>query len=210
MRFALPHVSVIEQDAIVALLVSIRESSVTEVNELTEISQQMAIDKWFDLLKNAEDSETATVLSDSFKEIWKAHKDHDIRFKLDTGINYLLRNKTEQALSVFSDVVDADPRYAEAFNKASTTEYMIGNLDASLAAACKTLELIPRHFHALNGLGLVYNEKKDLELAVDAFRRSIYLDPWSPVSGRLSLCLDTLERWRKSAFKMKKVEDEYS
>jgi Flp pilus assembly protein TadD len=167
----------------------------------------MSISKLFDVLKNAEDSETATVISDMFKELWKTHQDDDIRFKFDTGVNHLLKGKTEEALEVFGEVADADPSYAEAFNKASTAEYMIGNLDASLAAAHKTLELITKHFQALNGLGLVYNEKKDLEFAVDAFRKSIEIDPWSPVAGRLSVCLDTLERWRKTTFKMTKAGD---
>jgi Flp pilus assembly protein TadD len=198
----------------VALLVSIRESSTTNETQVTAISQNMPINRYFDVLKDAEDSETATILSDFFKEIWKAHMDHEVRFKFDTGRNYLMRNKTDQALSLFSEVVNMDPTYAEAFNKASTTEYMIGNLDASLTAANKALELIPRHFHALNGLGLVYNGKKDLELAADAFRKSIHFDPWSPVSGRLSVCLDTVERWRKSAFRMNETcasaEDESS
>jgi tetratricopeptide (TPR) repeat protein len=190
----------------VTLLVSIRESSTTDETQLNAISQHMSINRFFDVLKHAEDLETATTLSDWFKEIWKAHMDHEVRFKLDTGgANSLLENKMEQALSLFSEVVDMDPTYAHAYSKASTTEYMLGNLDASLTAGLKAVELIPRYFHALNGLGLVYNEKKDLELAADSFRKSIELDPWSPVSGRLSVCLTTLERWRKSAFRTKET-----
>mmetsp|Transcript_18995 Transcript_18995/g.52988 ORF Transcript_18995/g.52988 Transcript_18995/m.52988 type:complete len:97 (+) Transcript_18995:242-532(+) len=76
---------------------------------------------------------------------------------------------------------------------------MIGNLDASMAAAQKTLEILPDHFQALNGLGLVYNEKRDLIHARDNFRKSIELDPWSPVAPRLSVCLDVLKRWKKTS-----------
>jgi len=186
-----------------SLLVSIRESSTTGDEQLDSISEQLAMKKFFEILKHAEDSDMATVLSDSFKEIWKAHKDKDIRYTFDTGVNHLLKGKTELALSTFGEVVDIDPEYGEAWNKASTCEFMIGNLDASMAAAQKTLEIIPSHFHALNGLGLVYNEKKDLKDARDAFRRSMQLDPWSPVSGRLSVCLDTLQRWDKTSLKVK-------
>ena len=153
----------------------------------------------FQILKHAENSDTAAVLSDAFKEIWKGHKNRDIRYKFDTGVNYLLMGKTEEALAVFGDVVDEDPMFAEAWNKAATCEFMIGNLDASMAAAQKTLEIVPNHFQALNGLGLVYNEKKDLIHARDNFRKSIELDPWSPVAPRLSVCLDTLKRWKKTS-----------
>ena len=96
-------------------------------------------------------------------------------------------------------MVDEDPTFAEAWNKAATCEFMIGNLDASMAAAQKTLEIVPDHFQALNGLGLVYNEKRDLLHARDNFRKSMELDPWSPVGPRLSVCLDTLKRWKKTS-----------
>ena len=70
---------------------------------------------------------------------------------------------------------------------------MMGNMDASLAAARKTIECSPTHFQALNGLGLVYYEKKDIASAVDCFRKSMAIDPWSPVAARLSVCLETLK-----------------
>merc|ERR1712183_225423 len=98
------------------------------------------------------------------------------------------------ALNIFCEVVDEDPSFADGWNKASTCEFMFGNLDASMAAAQKTLEIIPTHFKAMNGLGLVYNEKQDLNHARDNFRKCIELDPWSLGATRLSVCLDTIER----------------
>ena len=137
--------------------------------------------------------ETATIFSESLKEIWKAHLDNELRWKLDTAVGYLLSGKVSKALQNFSEVVDKDPSYAEAWNKASTCEFMMGNMDASLAAARKTIECSPTHFQALNGLGLVYYEKKDIASAVDCFRKSMAIDPWSPVAARLSVCLETLK-----------------
>mmetsp|Transcript_7676 Transcript_7676/g.19122 ORF Transcript_7676/g.19122 Transcript_7676/m.19122 type:complete len:806 (-) Transcript_7676:887-3304(-) len=163
------------------------------------IVDRISMDNLFQILKYADNSDTAAVLSDAFKEIWKGHKDKDIRYKFDTGVNYLLTGKTEKALTIFGEVVDEDPLFAEAWNKAATCEFMIGNLDASMAAAQKTLEILPDHFQALNGLGLVYNEKRDLIHARDNFRKSIELDPWSPVAPRLSVCLDVLKRWKKTS-----------
>jgi len=43
-------------------------------------------------------------------------------------------------------------------------------------------------------------EKRDLLHAKDNFRKSIELDPWSPVAPRLSVCLDTLKKWQKTSF----------
>ena len=167
--------------------------------DLCMIVDRLSTENMFQAMKHAEDPDTATVLSDAFKEIWKGHEDKDIRYKFDTGVNYLLTGKTSKALGIFGEVVDEDPTYAEAWNKAATCEFMIGNLDASMAAAQRTLEIVPDHFQALNGLGLVYNEKRELVHAKDNFRKSIKLDPWSVVAPRLSVCLDTLKRWKNNS-----------
>jgi len=191
------------KNAINFIFFSIRNganASIEDVDtDVRVILQRMSMQNMFQTLKYAENSDTATVLSDAFKEIWKGHEDKDIRYKFDTGVNYLLTGKTVKALSIFGEVVDEDPTYAEAWNKAATCEFMIGNLDASMAAAQRTLEIVPDHFQALNGLGLVYNEKRDLQHARDNFRKSMELDPWSPVAPRLSVCLDTLKRWKKTS-----------
>lgn len=198
--YSLFFLSFLIKTAINSILSSIREGTNTSGDaDVSAILDLISTDNLYQILKFSEDQTTATVITDTFKEIWKAHKDDDIRYKFDTGVNYLLNGKTDSALSIFTEVVDEDGKFAEAWNKASTCEFMIGNLDASMAASQKTLEIIPTHFQALNGLGLVYSEKRDLNHARDSFRKSIELDPWAPVATRLGVCLDTIKRWKKTS-----------
>jgi tetratricopeptide (TPR) repeat protein len=181
------------QDCLSQIFVASRDGSSTGKSELDSIAKQLALNNLLEVLGSANDMKVATIVSESLKEVWKAHLDNELRWKLDTAVAYLLSGKVSQALQNFSEVVDEDPYYAEAWNKASTCEFMMGNMDASLAAAQKTIECLPTHFQALNGLGLVYYEKKDVTSAIDCFRKSMDIDPWSPVSARLSVCLDTLK-----------------
>jgi tetratricopeptide (TPR) repeat protein len=167
--------------------------------ELDAVSKKLSIENLLGILKRAEDIETATIMSESLKEIWKAHIDSSLRWKLDTGVSYLLGGDTEYALSIFSHLIAEDPSYAEAWNKASTCEFMLGNMEASLAAAQKSIEHLPTNFQAQNGLGLVYYENKDLSAAAECFRRSMKLDPWSPVSARLLDCFDALEQRKRNS-----------
>lgn len=134
----------------------------------------------------------AIVLEETIKEIWKAHSDPQLRSRLDSGISDLVRGNKERALTVFLSLVDEDPDYGEAWNKASTCYYMLGDMQLSLEAAEQTLKLLPKHFQAMNGLGLVHYETRRYKLAAQTFRQSLVLDPWSPVSSRLSACLDML------------------
>lgn len=185
------------RDSMTRLFVSMRDGTPVGNAELDKIAAKMSVDKLMAVLKDAEDLDTATTISDSLKEIWRAHSNGELKYQLDMAIGALLGGKTERALALFTDLIDEDPMYAEAWNKASTCEFMLGNLEASLASAQKTLEILPNHFQAQNGLGLVYYEKKELPMAIDSFRKSIEFDPWSPVSARLALSLDTMNRWKK-------------
>jgi tetratricopeptide (TPR) repeat protein len=168
---------------ITALHVMLRDASAS-----TPLSQHNLLE----FLHYSDSLESAIVLEDTVKEIWKAHEDETMRQRLDDGILDLLRGKRERALTAFLGIVKDDPLYAEAWNKISTCQYMMGDMGASMDSATKALELLPTHFQALAGLGLIQCETRRYKLATESFRRSLYLDPWSPVSARQSVCLDVL------------------
>lgn len=161
-------------------------------NDLSDIPKMLSMENLFDMLKLSDTMDGAIVLEETIKEIWKANKNHKLRSKLDNGVAALLRGNKERALTIFLELVEEDPGYAEAWNKASTVHYMVGDMQSALEAAERTLELLPKHFQAMNGLGLVHYETRRYKLAAQSFRQSLSLDPWSPVSARLSACLDML------------------
>jgi hemimethylated DNA binding protein len=186
------------RDSLTRTLVAMRDGASSGRGDLDAVAAKLSVPNLMEVLKDSEDMEMATTVSDCLKEIWRAHPNGDIKYRFDEATNALLGGKTEHALALFTDLIGEDPSYAEAWNKASTCEFMLGNLESSMAAAQKALDILPGHFQAQNGLGLVYFEKKDYIAAVECFRKSLELDPWSPVSARLSVCLDKLEKWQKS------------
>jgi tetratricopeptide (TPR) repeat protein len=183
------------------LLVAARDGTSTGVRDLDAAAEKVWTENLFKLLKASDSMDDAVVVSEILKELWKAHVDSDLRWRLDTAIGEMLSGNTELALSLFGELVEEDPKYAEAWNKASTCEFMMGNMDGALAAAQKTLELIPNHYQALNGLGLIHYENKELSSAIDCFQKSMQIDPWSPVSARLAACQNTVDARRGGAIK---------
>lgn len=181
------------QDTISRLQVSVRDSSVDVVDaDLAVIAENLSLTNLFDMLKLVDTMDGATAIEETIKEIWKAHDNRELRSKLDDGIADLLRGNKERALTIFKKLIQEDPGYAEAWNKASTCYYMLGDMQLSLEAVERTLDLLPMHFQAMNGLGLVQYETRRYKAAAQTFRQSLNLDPWSPVSARLSACLDML------------------
>ena len=107
---------------------------------------------------------------------------------MQMGIQRMNYQRYSEAMLIFNQVITSYPDYAEAWNKRATLQYLIGNLDNSITDIEKTLELEPRHFGALSGLGLVYIQRNELNKAKKAFEDLIKIHPNSP-SARQNLDL---------------------
>jgi tetratricopeptide (TPR) repeat protein len=77
----------------------------------------------------------------------------------------------------FSAVIAAKPDFAEGWNRRATLYYLTGKYPASLADIEHVLELEPRHFGAISGLGVVNMALDHNEAAQDAFERVLSLYP---------------------------------
>lgn len=171
---------------------SIRDGLVEKESNLSDIAEKLSLDTLFDLLYLSDTIDGAIVVQETIKEIWKAHENQELRFNLESGIIYMLARNKLRALQTFLKLTKDDPEYAEAWNKLSTQQFMMGDMQSSMEAAERTLELQTRHFMAWVGLGLVQYETRRYVLAAQSFRRGLQLDPWSPASMRLASCLDKL------------------
>jgi tetratricopeptide (TPR) repeat protein len=86
-------------------------------------------------------------------------------------------NETGAALSILDKVIEVHPNYAEAWNKRATVYFLIGRYNDSIKDIEKVLELEPRHFGALSGLGMIKRQQHDLAGARAAFEEALSYNP---------------------------------
>jgi len=173
-------------------LLDIRKRKDFDDHETSNDKQYLNLDDMLTLLQHTDCQEDAYVIEEFIKEVWKANPNHEVRWSLEDGTEALLRGDTTKAQQIFDDIIqNQDPEYLEAYNKKSTCHYMRGEMEKSIDAAKFACNLEPRHFQAYAGLGLVYNDTSKHD-ALTYFEKSLSLQPWSPVSSRLSACLDFL------------------
>ena len=77
----------------------------------------------------------------------------------------------------FSAVIARKPDFAEGWNRRATLYFLAGDYAASLADIEHVLELEPRHFGAISGLGVVNMALERHAAARDAFERVLSLYP---------------------------------
>ena len=99
---------------------------------------------------------------------------------MSNGINEMSEGGYVAARDFFSEAIISSPDYSEAWNKRATVYYLMGEFSQSIADCEEVLKLEPRHFGALSGLGLIYTEMDNPELALDAFTRALKVNPFMP------------------------------
>ncbi|HEV3177556.1 MAG TPA: tetratricopeptide repeat protein [Stellaceae bacterium] len=131
----------------------------------------------FGELKDATSSLEARVIEAKVWKIWTENGNPRIDALMDRGVNAMSVDDTETALAAFNEVVRLDDSFAEGFNKRATVEFARHDFAASVADIERTLQLEPRHFGALAGLGQVYLAMNKKAAALKAFEAALAIDP---------------------------------
>ncbi|WP_290749327.1 hypothetical protein [Amaricoccus sp.] len=84
------------------------------------------------------------------------------------------------AVEHFSALIDHAPSFAEAWNARATAFFYMDEYSLSLADIERTLALNPRHFGALEGLAAIFEAMEQPELALDATRAALAINPNRP------------------------------
>jgi len=134
----------------------------------------------FQRLQATKDDGEGEALQQAIWTAWTKTDDPAAARMMAIGIIAMGQDRLDDALSTFDALVEAAPDFAEAWNKRATVHYLMGNLDASVADIEETLKLEPRHFGALSGLGLIYQEVEKWDAALRAFETALKVNPHMP------------------------------
>ena len=142
-------------------------------------NHQKEIDKLFIQLKSALNFENSKKIEDKIWSLWTTHPSRDNLTKLlADGSSAMMDNKLETAYNKFTEVIELDPNWAEAWNKRATVLYLMGKYEMSQADIDKVLQLEKRHFGALSGQGLVQTALKNYQKAIDSYIEAHKVHPY--------------------------------
>jgi tetratricopeptide (TPR) repeat protein len=104
--------------------------------------------------------------------LWSIHPtDQKLTSLLDEGSRLVQDQKLNRAIDVFTEAIELDPNWAEAWNKRATVFYMVGEFKKSQNDIDKVLELEERHFGALAGQGMVNIQLKNYDKAKRSYQK---------------------------------------
>ena len=128
-------------------------------------------------------SKVALIIEQEIWALWSTHPTNEkLTARLEEGSQFVRDQNYIKAKDIFTEVINIDQSWAEAWNKRATVLYMLGEFKKSQADIDKVLALEQRHFGALAGQGLVNIQLKNYEKAIRSYEqaREIYPAMKSP------------------------------
>ena len=151
---------------ILTIIIIFLSTSVLSANE-----RDAKLDKLFMELKNNITS-SSPMIAQQIWTLWSRHPtDEKLTSILDEGSRLVQDRQLARAINVFTEVIELDPTWAEAWNKRATVFYMVGEFDKSQDDIDKVLELEKRHFGALAGQGMVNIQLKNYDKAKRSYQK---------------------------------------
>lgn len=152
------------------------------------------LDKLFNDLKAAQNSETAQPIAQQIWAIWLESEDQTIDDLMAQGMNEVGNGNLSGGRDIFKEITERSPKFAEGWNKLATVNYMMGDIESSLKNIEETLKLEPRHFGSISGRGLCYLKQRRWQSALIEFKAALDVHPWMLDARRnLKLLEDNLE-----------------
>ncbi len=140
------------------------------------------LDSLFVQLAQAPDAEAAAPVENAIRARWSDSGSPTVDILLERAAAAESEGDSELAIRFLDEATDLAPDYAETWNRRANLAYRIEDYTGAVSAIQETLKREPRHFAALAGLGLIYEELGQLRAALEAFRAALAVHPFYDVA----------------------------
>jgi len=135
------------------------------------------LDRLFRVLEHSHNDVEINKTVSAIWNIWLETNDLLIENDFKQGLELMQGGQLQASIEMFTKVIEKNPIFAEAWNKRATVYYLLGDFDSSVLDINETLKLEPRHFGAMDGLGLIFIHLQEYEKAIDVYDQMLKIFP---------------------------------
>jgi tetratricopeptide (TPR) repeat protein len=137
----------------------------------------LRLNELFEKLLACRGEADASPIEDAIWQVWMYDTHEGAELALERACKDIAARRYDIAETRLAILVRRRPDWAEAWNKLATLLYLMERDEESIAAIHHTLEIEPRHFGALCGLGEILRTQGDNEAACMAFSMALRVHP---------------------------------
>jgi tetratricopeptide (TPR) repeat protein len=135
------------------------------------------LDTLFTQLEQAPDDPSASRIESQIWAHWADSGSPTVNILVERAAAAENEGDSQLALRFLEQASDLAPSFAEPWNRRANLAYRNHDYAGAIAAIQETLKREPRHFGALAGLGLIYEELGQDRAALQAFRAALAIHP---------------------------------
>ena len=143
---------------------------------LPAFADEARLDALFAQLQAADDQDAVAITQNIWIE-WSKSGSASMDLLLQRGQAAMAAGDAKTAIDHLTALIDHAPDFSEGYNARATAYFQIGQLGLSIADIQKTLALNPRHFGALSGLGMIFEQLNEPDKAVEVYREALTINP---------------------------------
>ncbi len=143
---------------------------------LPALADTTRLDDLFQQLQSATDEEAGAITQNIWIE-WSKSGSASMDLLLKRGQDALAAGDPQSAIDHLTALIDHAPDFPEGYNERATAYFQIGQLGLSIADIARTLALNPRHFGALSGLGMIFEQLNEPDKALEVYREALKINP---------------------------------
>ncbi len=140
------------------------------------VAQTETLDGLFERLADADPQDARRIEREIWSE-WSKSGSPAMDLLLERGRQAMQAGDIPAAIEHLTALTDHAPEFAEGWNALATAYFQAGEYGPSIEDIGRTLTLNPRHFGALSGLGMIFEQLGDEPRALAAYRAALAIHP---------------------------------
>jgi tetratricopeptide (TPR) repeat protein len=131
----------------------------------------------YSALKRSKSEVTARDIANNILETRLVSGSANVDLLMEWAQQAMNRSNFGAALDFLDQVVILKPDFAEGWNRRATLHFIMNDYSKSMLDIEKTLELDPKHYGALAGMGMIFLTLDNKEKALSAYQRALDVYP---------------------------------
>lgn len=129
-------------------------------------------------LSTAKNATAAEPIMKAIEGLWTVSGSDTIDLLMSRAVQFANQQDADLSLAILDAVVDIAPKEAEAWYLRAKVNIIKGKPERAIADLRRALSIDPKHYKAINDLGLVLEEIGAKKEALEAYRKALEVNPF--------------------------------
>ena len=146
----------------------------------TPVERPKMLGELYEQLGKIQDAKEAAPIAQAIETLWLTTGSPTIDLLMSRAVRFTKDSDLDLALQILDATADLAPEEAEVWYLRAKVHYRQQHYALALADLKRAIERDPKHYRALEDLGLVYEALGTKKDALEAYRKALAINPYLP------------------------------